>query len=159
MTPGVIALELLLARTQRLAVCLPELLVYPIGVAIRVLLVGREALSPEIASSPGAWRFGVQFSDGRKATSYGLGITAAGAGAAGGNTTNRELSAPILRSPGLSGGGTRWQVGYWLSPLPTARDVTFACEWPDLALDLATATLDGARMHDAARRARDLWPQ
>jgi hypothetical protein len=154
--PGVVGLELVLARTDRVAVYLPELLVYPAGVRLRLLLVGRGPLSPAIVTSPGTWRFGVQFSDGRKATSYGLGITAPGAGA----TTIGEASAPapILRPRGLSGGAARWQVGYWLSPLPPPGDVTLACEWPDLDVGLATASLDGLRIHDAVRRARNLWP-
>jgi hypothetical protein len=158
--PGVVALGLVLARTERLAVYLPELLVYPAGVALRLLLVGRGPLSPTIVTNPGTWRFGVQFSDGRKATSYGLGIAAPGASATAVDTTIGEppAPAPILRSRGLSGGAARWQVGYWLSPLPPAGDATLACEWPDLDVDLATAPLAALRVHDAARRARDLWP-
>jgi hypothetical protein len=91
--PGVVALELVLAHTERLAVYLPELLVYPVGVVLRLLLVRREPLSPGLVSSPGTWRFGVQFSDGRKATSYGLGITTPGAGATVVGTTRRAITA------------------------------------------------------------------
>ena len=165
MTPGVVALELVLACTKRLAVYLPELRVYPVGVGMRLLLVGRVPLSPGVVSSPGTWRFGVQFSDGRKATSYGLGITAVGAGApaldtAAGQVVTAEAfaPAPILRSRGLSGAETRWEVGYWLSPLPPSGEMILACEWPDLDVRLATATVDGDRIYDAAARARDLWP-
>lgn len=107
--PGVVGLELVLACTERLAVYLPELLVYPAGVALRLLLVGRGPLSPGILTSPGSWRFGVQFSDGRKATSYGLGTTAPGAGATAVDISIGEPSAPppILRSRGLSGGAAK----------------------------------------------------
>jgi hypothetical protein len=70
---GVVGLELLLAYTDRLAVYLPELIVYPDVVVLRLQLLGRQPPQPGIETGPGRWRFGVQFSDGAKATSKGSG--------------------------------------------------------------------------------------
>jgi hypothetical protein len=118
------------------------------------------------------WRFRVQFSDGRKATSYGLGIggrrafsfTSAGGATSsvGGATSARarssEPSAPVLASRGLSGGRTRWQIEYWLWPLPPPGEFAVACECPDIGVELTTAMLDGDGVLDAAARARQLLP-
>jgi len=71
---GVLALELLLAQTDRLAVYLPDLLIYPTGLSLQLQLLGRRSPRPGIESGPGTWRFGVQFSDGSKATQLRAGV-------------------------------------------------------------------------------------
>jgi hypothetical protein len=72
--PGVVALELLLVNMGRHAVWISQAEVYPTGVSLRVDLHGRDPAPPGLESGVGTWRFGVQFSDGRKATTFGLGV-------------------------------------------------------------------------------------
>jgi hypothetical protein len=160
--PGVVGLELLLAHTDRLAVYLPELIVYPDVVVLRLQLLGRRIPRPGVESGPGTWRFGVQFSDGSKATSYGLGFDALRASTpnlGGGQIGGGEPSAAFLQPQvqGLSRGGTTWGLGYWLHPLPPPGAVTLACEWPNIEMGLTTATIEAAAIRDAAGRVRDLW--
>jgi hypothetical protein len=69
--PGVAALELLLVSTGLHAVWIGEADVYPSGLVLTVYL--HKPAPTGLESGPGTWRFGVQFSDGRKATVYGVG--------------------------------------------------------------------------------------
>jgi hypothetical protein len=160
--PGVVGLELLLAHTDRLAVYLPELIVYPDVVVLRLQLLGRRITRPGIESGPGTWRFGLRFSDGGKATSYGLGFDALRAStpkAGGSRIGGGEPSAARLQpeAQGLSRGGTTWGLEYWLQPLPPPGAVTLACEWPNIEMGLTTATIEADAIRDAADRIRDLW--
>lgn len=158
--PGVVGLELLLAQTDRLAVYLPELIVYPDIVVLRLQLLGRRSPRQGIESGPGTWRFGVQFSDGTKVTSYGLGFDALRASTPNaGDGWIGKPSAAFLQPQDhrLIRGGTTWDLEYWLAPLPPLGAVTLACEWPNIEMGLTTATIEADAIRDAAGRVRDLW--
>jgi hypothetical protein len=173
-------LELPLVHDDRRLIWLVTAEVYPEGMTFSVLMHGRRAARGGIETGPGTWRFGVQFSDGRKATTHGLGIfsgtNVAGAGPAGGSRTVVRIGGgtsgpaprrragqpppdgPVLRPHGGGGSRSAWRQHYWLWRLPPPGELLFACEWPDLKLDLTTATIDAAVLLDAARRARPTWP-
>jgi hypothetical protein len=152
--------------------------VYPEGLALEVHLCGHEEAPEGVEAGPGSWRFGVQFSDERKAAAYGLGMfarmpagstisasqstsvttsTSTSAVAAPAGSPSPPPASPVLR--GLGGGGSRsaWRQNYWLWPLPPAGELILACEWPDLEIAFTTRTMSTDRLLAAAGRARHLW--
>lgn len=64
----------------------------------------------------------------------------------------------MLRHRG--GGGSRevYRQQYWLWPLPPRGGLLIACEWPNAGIELSTATISAELLHQAANRARTLWP-
>ena len=174
--PGVALLELMLVNVGRHAVWIGHADVYPSGLALRVDLHGREPAPPDLESGPGTWRFGVQFSDGRKATTFGLGAFSVGGGvtAPGGVTaaapsaraattvavghTGSPPEGPLLRPQGGGGSRTVWRQGYWLWPLPAPGELLIACEWPNAGIELTTATISADQLRVAASHAQELWP-
>jgi hypothetical protein len=107
--PGVVPFELVLARTERVAVCLAGLRAYTTGFLIDLLTMTAEEdeeLDPGLFAHPRghraqALRFGIELSDGRRATNVGcrseacrIGLKGqcshrAGAGAAGATGARR----------------------------------------------------------------------
>lgn len=165
--PGVVSLELLLVNTDRHAVWIGEADVYPSGLVLTVVLHGRRPAPPGLESGPGTWRFGVQFSDGRKATVYGVGLARpAGDISASTTVTARASGAksqappqgPLLRPRGGGGSRSVWRQEYWLWPLPPSGDLLIAWEWPNADTDLTMTIISADPLLDAAGRARELWP-
>jgi hypothetical protein len=165
---GVAALELVLVNTGRTAVWIAAVEAYPNGAILNVVLRGRGSARPNVQSEAKGWRFGVQFSDGRKATVYGLGAFAlARRGGPGSWRSTTALAhtrgggppdGPLLIARGGGGGFNSWRQEYWLWPLPPSGDLVIACEWPEIDLPLTTATVSAELLRDAAGRAQELWP-
>lgn len=165
--PGIAVLELLLVHIDRHAVWLGEAHVYPSGATLRLELNGREPAPTGIEAGPGTWRFGVQFSDGRKATTFGLGgLARFGRGTPSSSTvTARAIrpgqpppEGPLLQPRGGGGSRSVWRQDYWLWPLPPPGELIVACEWPNADIELTTTTINADLLRDAAGRARELWP-
>jgi hypothetical protein len=92
--------------------------------------------------------FGIQFSDGSKATNLG----------------NRHPEddppiPPVLFEGGGGGGDTQWHVNYWVWPLPPLGPVAFVCEWPGRGIPLSRVEIEAELIHNAAARAEILWPE
>jgi len=161
--PGVVALELVLAQTERVAVYVAQLLSYPTGFAFDVIAVSapgtEEELDPLLFGrhyrrrprseeiSPEMLRLGVQFSDGTKAT----------------NTSGRHFDSdpppgPVMQPAGGHGGGGSSQQTFWVWPLPPSGPLSFVCEWPVAEIALTRQQLDAQIILDAASRAQVLFP-
>lgn len=99
------------------------------------------------ASGEDQFRFGVGFSDGRKAT----------------NVQPRPLpgdEAPPIRlsmQGGSGGGGLSWDVGYWVYPLPPPGPVIFAAEWAKYGVAEQIHEVEAELIIEAAARAEKLW--
>ena len=166
--PGIVGLELVLVQTDRQVVWIGEAEVYPEGVLLAVSLNGRQGAREGVERGPGTWRFGVQFSDGRKATSAGLGIfgrqgvtgvvASSGTGFAQRLGESPPPDGPLLSARGGRGNRQAWAQQYWLWPLPPPGELVIACEWPDLEIEFTTATVPADPLREAAKRARPLWP-
>jgi hypothetical protein len=161
--PGIVAMELVLARNARAVVFVGHLEAYPTGLAlqVRVLMADDESLDPSPRGlgppprsmrQPGEprqdrfdemLRFGVELSDGSKAANVG-GWTPREEG---------EPDGPVLLAQGGSGGRSRWDKRFWLWPLPPPGPVSFVCEWPSADLALSRSDIDARLVIDAAARA------
>ncbi len=165
--PGIVATELVIAETEQYAICVTRICAYPTGFTFELLTLARsyESVDPLMFGPHGAHRrrrrgehgdlepqelrYGIQFADGRKATSlqdrYG---TDSGAPASG----------ILLRQNGGGGGGRSYRQEMWVWPLPPPGPLSFVCEWPAAGIDLTRHDIDAAVVTDAATRARALWP-
>ena len=164
--PGALPLELLLAASQTVVVALRGRAAYPTGfefdlvVRLRALAPADEpstsqflVVSPEEVTTgrlpPRFLRFGLEFSDGRKVTNL--------------PRTGPRLIAhpgvgPILWGRDGSGSSLAWRQAYWVWPLPPPGPLKFVCAWPAFEIPESTASVDGARVIDAAQRATVVWP-
>lgn len=98
----------------------------------------RDVLPPQLL------RIGVQFADGRAATNIG--------------GHDRPVGGPVMWP--LRGGGrggreeSRFQQGYWVSPLPPPGPVGAVCEWPAVEIPVARQEIDAQLIRDAAENAQ-----
>jgi hypothetical protein len=106
-------------------------------------------LAPEIL------RFGVQFSDGRKATTTGELFPWVDLD----DTDEGEPTGPVLMSGGGGGGNREWEAEFWLWPVPAAgaagvRDRVAIRE------DRTDKTRSRHRLFiEASRSSEELWPE
>jgi hypothetical protein len=97
----------------------------------------------------GSARFGIEYSDGRRAA-----LDADGPPASRKDKTN---TISIWPGGGSSGGGHS-RTDIWVQPLPPPGPVTFAIEWPAKRIDETLHTIDGQEFRDAAGRATRVFP-
>jgi hypothetical protein len=158
MLPGVAGLEVVLASNERAAVYVGRCSVYPTGLELELrVLVRGDDLDPSLGGvhhRPGRGssyeemlRFGIEFSDGRRATNV------------DGSWYGEEMpQGPVLWGMGGGGGGGCWRQDFWVWPLPPPGPVALVCEWPAAGLALARTEIDAQVLFDAAARARGLFP-
>lgn len=160
--PGVAPLELVLARTDDVAVAIPVLLGYPTGfefdLALRLRAPGgddRLSWALHGVHGPGgqsaateALRLAVVYPDGRTATNVDL------------RHHRPEAEGGLWLSPGSGGGGGgRYDMTYWVHPLPPPGSVTFICEWPRFGVPETRIDVPAQVILDASARAVSLWPE
>ncbi len=164
--PGVVPLQLVLARTDRVAVCVTGLGAYATGFELELVTMAcgeSESLDPFLfgghslrrglktggAIPPEKLRFGIEFADGTKATN-----------------TSRPLGpqgvdpplGPVLSPRGGSGGGAgNSRQSIWVWPLPPAGKLAFVCEWPVAGIPLSRHEIDAQLVLDAVSRAQQLF--
>jgi hypothetical protein len=166
-SPGILPVELILARTPQRAIGLTGIRAYPTGFGCTLHLRLREVIPGE-QSNFGAFnmfgdgvdpagefadyylRFGVGFADGRKAT----------------NLNQRwdfdESPAPdpptlrLVRWEGYD--LLAWEVDVWVWGLPPPGPLVFACEWPARGISETRVEIDTGPVLEAAGRAVPIWP-
>lgn len=159
--PGVAPVELVLARTDDVAVGIPGLLGYPNGfefhLAVRVrsrdhdhhlgwYLHGTPGPDGRIATED-LLRLAVVYPDGRVATNLDL--------------RHRLPDADgglVLAPEGGGGGDGSFDVRYWVHPLPPPGSVTLVCEWPRFGVPETRVEVPASAIRDASARAVVLWP-
>jgi len=162
--PGIAPVQLIIARTDETVVAITGIQAYPAGFSftlslrLRNLSVREERRNPypfddtELEDDPltdQSLRFGVQFADGRKATtldrpSY--------------DPQGQAPDRPVLMQHGGGGGGAAWDMEHWLWPLPPAGPFAFVCLWPGRGIAESRAEIDAGSIVEAAGRALTLWP-
>jgi hypothetical protein len=157
---GVVPEELLLARTDEVAVAVGGITAYPTGFEFTLTAVLRrddpdlDLLGPAFANRfsrddrlpDGFLRLGVEFSDGTLATNVGY------------HFAWDEPADALLTPTGGGGSGRRYDMRYWLWPLPPSGPLTFVCDWQVVGVRSARRQIDAQLLVDAATRAVPLWP-
>lgn len=153
---GVLALSsFVLARTPAVVVAVRGITAYSDGalLAVVVLFADQERTEDlayslqEFSRSPGRFRFGVAFSDGRQATS----------GRRDGPDVERTAQSAQLKLLGSSHVGLLWTGDYWLWPLPPAGPLVVGCRWPDRGIPETLVQIDPAPLLTAAATSRPVW--
>jgi hypothetical protein len=162
--PGIAPVQVIVARTDETVIAVAGIQAYPTGFSFTLSLRVRnlsaqeeqrlpylfDSTDPEDDALAGDFlRFGVQFADGRKATTlehppY--------------DPEGQAPDRPVLREHGGGGGGTAWDMEYWLWPLPPAGPFAFVCEWSARGIAESRAEIDAAAILEAAESAVILWP-
>lgn len=153
---GVLALaSFVLARTEEVVVALRGVTAYSDGLVLSVVvLFADEQKADDLAwslqdfgRSPGRFRLGCAFADGRRAT------------------TGRN-DAPDLENAGgdpqlllltSTGSPLVWTAEYWLHPLPPAGSLVLGCRWPDRRIPETLAQLEADPLLAAAAGSRPVW--
>jgi hypothetical protein len=160
--PGSVPAEVLLVRTDRVAVAVGSVCAYPNGFEFTVHVRSRRVdddFGP--SGNPFSWhrrfagahapddalRLGVLYADGRR--------TATTSSRMHRDDSSDEL---VLNQEGGGGDDRSWDQRFWLYPLPPDGPVTLIASWLQRDVTEARAELDGTAIRAAARRAVSLWP-
>lgn len=162
--PGAVPAELLLIRTERVAVAVGGVRAYPNGFEF-MLHVHRRG---DDETEPG-WhdpldrrggrgrqvpndvlRLGLMYADGRRAATPGRYWRP---------HDDTDPGRLVLHQDGSSGSARRWDGRFWVHPLPPEGPVTFVASWLQYGVAETRAKLDGAMIREAAGRAVILWPE
>jgi hypothetical protein len=154
-----VPLQLVIAQTDAVPVAVDRATAYPSGVDLTVTVRRRTKARRVREHFPfgshfdldddlrdDVLRFGVQFADGRKATS----LEAFPSG-------DEDPAGPVLTSHGARGGGSLYESGFWLYPLPPPGALAFVCEWPSEGISLSRVEIDASLIREAAEKAKELW--
>lgn len=161
--PATVPADIVVIRTDRVAVAVGNLRGYPNGFEFTVHVRSRNRedsfgsdadpfhrhrIGRDDPDRDQVLRLGVQYADGRRAA------TTRWPPPRPGDETELYLQ--------VNGGGGSWQdwhQNFWLAPLPPAGPVTFVASWLAYEAPEATAVIDGAAIRAAADRAFELWPE
>jgi hypothetical protein len=170
---SVVAVAELIGRSDEAAVCLSRVVAYPIGFEV-TLDVFTRSRSWGYAFDRDAWawqsgeatrpppellRYGIEFSDGRKASNVGaIGGTMVALEATGDEPALDPAKDLSLVPEGGSGGGRHSRQDLWVWPLPPPGPVAFVCEWPQYGIPEARVEIDGHLIREAATEAKAIWP-
>jgi hypothetical protein len=96
------------------------------------------------------FRFGVEFADGRRATTVGSHAD-----------YDEDSDAAVIfgRSVTDTDDGRGWDHVYIVGPLPPPGPLTFACEWPVEGIPVTRFQVDAAPILEAAARSEPIWPE
>lgn len=170
--PGIVPVMSVLAKNEKVAVCISHFAVYQVYFAASVrLFVGVKELTlgplffadlgqsflehQDVQESMGKrnsvdemWRLCVQFPDGKEAAST-EDVIAARAWA-----QNDRSRQPLIFPGGGRGRARCWERDYWIWPLPSAGILAFTYEWPEAGIELTRWEIDAQGILDAAARAQ-----
>jgi hypothetical protein len=93
---------------------------------------------------PDLLRFGVEFADGRRATSLG-------------RRPGPDSAAPEMTMTQIGGGGRGFEFRYWVFPPPLPGMLILAIEWPARGVELTKKEIDAGPILEAAARSERLW--
>ncbi len=114
------------------------------------LYLGRDRLPRGGGLPDELFRFGIEFSDGRKATTLDWERL---------RPPGEPPRGPVLTMLGGGGDDRRWDQRYWVWPLPPPGPLAFVCEWPALGIALSRVDVDAELVLEAAARAEPLWTE
>ena len=165
--PGVVPVELVLASSTKAAVYVTHLAAYPAGFQFGIHAITAPGEEDELDLDPmmfhhhparhgrhgqlppELFRVGVQFQDGRRATST-TGPRFA---------PDKPPTEPVMTETGGEGGGGAWRQMYWVWPLPPPGPLQLVCEWPAADIPLTRKEIDSQLILEAASRATAIFPE
>ena len=164
--PGSVPAELVLIRTEQVAVAVGSVRAYPNGFEFTVHVRWRGAGDTDWPyhggpferhgnrrggpASEDALRLGVLYADGRRAATT---------GGSPWRDPDAEPGRLVLEQGGGGGNDRSWDSDFWVYPLPPPGPVTLLASWLEQGVTETRAELDGAAIRDAAGRAVTLWPE
>jgi hypothetical protein len=156
--PGAIPFHALVARTEDLAIALVAVDAYSTGLtmkmSIRLRSPGDDDLDIELFPHHGrhgepGLLVGVEYPDGRTAT----------------NVSGHEYPDPRLLNDqpalwphGGGGGGSEYEMEYWLTPMPTPGDLGIVTAWPARAIAESRIVVPAAAIATGVAANVELWP-
>jgi hypothetical protein len=160
--PGLVPAEVVIVRTEQVAVAIGGIHAYPNGFEFTVHARLRQEDDAEprrgglfnrhgyLARTPGeGLRLGIMYADGRRAATPG----------GHPRPDDADPGRLTLVENGGSGSSRTWDGNFWVHPLPPEGAVTFVVSWAEHGVAEARAELDGAAIGAAATRAVTLWPE
>ncbi len=153
-----VPIQFLLARSAMAIVAVRHVMAYPNGFAFQISFRSLPGQvfdmhgfhGPQSRNDPDEIvRFGIEFADGSKVTNLDImGI---------GGPTDHRPKGPVLEGGGGGGGDSRYDLNYWVWPLPPAGPIAFVCEWPAYGLSLTRYEIDSTPIRAAAAQSTS-WP-
>jgi len=158
MVPGIVPVELLLARTDTHAILVTDLRAYPTG--LEFALTGRprpDLPRPRHHDLDRPHRFAhhdlwleLRFADGQRASTHPRSWPR--------TFEIEEPDPPFLYYHGRGGSERGWRSTHWLWGLPPPGPLTFVCQWPAGQLSTSGVEIDADLVLEAADRAVRVWP-
>lgn len=115
---------------------------------------------PSRPSDEMSLELGIRFSDGRDTARSGHGPSDEAmawhrAWAEGGEPA--EPAGPVIGPTSGGGGGRRWDMRYWIWPLPPDGPATITCRWPAGGVPGGAVEVDGTAIRRAGLSSEKLW--
>ncbi|MGY1682516.1 hypothetical protein [Geodermatophilus sp. SYSU D01176] len=151
--PVTLPQNVLLARTEGVAVALLDLQVYSTGAAFQLAVRVR----PSARASLGHRLDELMWDRGRGSAHFLLGIELAD-GRRGSNVPGRSTEGVLFHSRGGSGGDSSLTQRWWLSPLPPEGPLRLVVRCAESGIAEAAVELDASAMRAAAEHVVELWP-
>jgi hypothetical protein len=156
--PGIVPVELLLARTDTDAVLVTHLRAYPTG--LEFVLTARphpDQLQQRLHDPDRPHRLmfrdlwlELRFADGQVVSNHPRRWPR--------NFETEQPDPPFLYYHGGGGSEDGWHSSHWLWGLPPPGPLAFVCTWPAGQIPASGAEIDAGLVLDAARRAQPVWP-
>jgi hypothetical protein len=152
---GMLALSgFVLARTAEVVVAVRGITAYSDGLHIAVVVIFADHARTEdlayslqeYSRSPGRFRVGLAFSDGRTATS----------GQRDSPDVEKAGTAQ-LKMLGSAQQELMWTGDYWLYPLPSPGPLVVGCRWPDRGIPETLVQIDPTPLLTAAAQSTSVW--
>lgn len=175
--PGVVPVELVIARSPSTVIMLTGMRAFPTGVEMSLAVrfrgqAPRRDLLSEVFDGPyehdmnARWqeqrlKWGFELSNGRRVTNVDPWPQQPNQDHSRPHRSDDRLwepDHPVLMGGGGGGDGRSIDRSYWLWPLPPAGRLRVVCQWLDQDIDMQTQDMDASVIRDAASRSRPAWP-
>jgi hypothetical protein len=156
--PGIVPVELLLARTDTRAVLVSGLHAYPTGVDFVLTVRPHPDQLQQRRHDPDRPRrfvhrdlwLELRFADGQRVSNHPRYWPR--------TFETHEPDPPFLYCHGGGGSERGWRARHWLWGLPPPGPLAFACTWSTGQLPAPGVEIDAGLVLDAAARAAAVWP-
>jgi hypothetical protein len=157
--PGIVPVELLLARTDTDAVLVTDLRAYPTGVDFALTVTPRPGQPNPRHRDPDRPRRHFRYYDLGLELRFSDGQTIGNRPRYWPRTVETEQpDPPLLYCHGGGGSERGWRSRHWLWGLPPPGPLAFVCTWPAAQLPAPGVEIDARLVLEAADRAVPVWP-